>query len=189
MVASGLTSEVAANARRYWWLFLIRGLLGLALGVWALLYPGATLAAVVLLLGAFLIVDGIIAIVKAFQIMRSNGQWGILLLEGILGLAVGIAIFVWPGISIVTLAYLVGYWAIFSGIVSIVAAVRFREHIRGEWLYAIFGVISILFGLFVLVYPSAGLAYIIFMIAFYGFFTGITLIVLAFRARRLPARS
>jgi uncharacterized membrane protein HdeD (DUF308 family) len=94
---------------------------------------------------------------------------------------------VWPGISILTLAFLVGYWAIISGVVSIIAAVRFRAHIRGEWLYVIFGVISLLFGLFVLVEPTAGLAYIIFMIAFYGFFTGITLIVLAFRARRLPA--
>jgi uncharacterized membrane protein HdeD (DUF308 family) len=187
MVASGLTSEVAGNARRYWWLFLIRGLFGLALGVWALLFPGATLAAVVLLLGAFLIVDGLIACVKAFQIMRSDGHWGILLLEGILGLIVGIAIFLWPGLSILGLAFLVGYWAIFSGVVSIIAAARFRAHIRGEWLYAIFGVISLLFGLFVLVAPTAGLAYIVFMISFYGFFTGITLIVLAFRARRLPA--
>jgi uncharacterized membrane protein HdeD (DUF308 family) len=187
MVASGLTPDVAGNARRYWWLFLIRGLLGLALGVWALLFPGATLAAVVLLLGAFLIVDGIIACVKAFQIMRSDASWGILLLEGILGLAVGIAIYVWPGISILSLAYLVGYWAIFSGVVTIIGAARLRTHVRGEWLYAIFGVISLLFGLFVLVAPTAGLAYIVFMIAFYGFFTGITLIVLAFRARRLPA--
>jgi uncharacterized membrane protein HdeD (DUF308 family) len=178
---------VAANARRYWWLFLIRGLFGLALGVYALLFPGATLAVAVLLIGAYLIVDGVIACAKAIQIMRSDAHWWIVLLEGILGIAVGLAIFTWPALSVLSLAYLVGYWAVFSGIASIVAALRLRNHLPNEWLYLFFGVISVVFGLFVLVAPAAGLVYIVLSICVYGFIMGFTMLALAFRARSLPA--
>jgi uncharacterized membrane protein HdeD (DUF308 family) len=187
MIAHDPALAVAANARRYWWLFLIRGLFGLALGVYALLFPGATLAVAVLFIGAYLIVDGVIACAKAIQIMRSDAHWWILLLEGILGIVVGLAIFMWPALSVLTLAYLVGYWAIFSGIASIVAALRLRSHIANEWLYLFFGVISVLFGLFVLFAPAAGLVYIVLSICIYGFVIGFTMIALAFRARSLPA--
>ena len=85
--------RIAGGFRRYWWLFLIRGLFGIALGVFALMFPGATLAVAVLLIGAYLIVDGAVAIGKAFGVMRSDAHWWVLLLEGILGIVVGLAIF------------------------------------------------------------------------------------------------
>jgi uncharacterized membrane protein HdeD (DUF308 family) len=187
MIASDPTLAVAANARRYWWLFLIRGIFGLALGIYALLFPGATLAVAVLLIGAYLIVDGVIACAKSIQIMRSDAHWWVVLLEGILGIAVGLAIFMWPALSALSLAYLVGYWAIISGVASIVAALRLRRHIPNEWLYLFFGVVSVIFGLFVLVAPGAGLVYIVLSICIYGFVMGITMLGLAFRARSLPA--
>jgi len=186
MIAPNPTLGVAANARRYWWLFLIRGLFGIALGFYALFFPGATLAVAVLFIGAYLIVDGVIACAKAIQIMRSDAHWWVILLEGILGIAVGLAIFMWPGLSVLSLAYLVGYWAIFSGIASIVAALRLRSHIPNEWLYLVFGVISVVFGLFVLFAPGAGLIYIVLSICIYGFVMGFTMLALAFRARSLP---
>src|ERR1700722_3901813 len=93
-------SGVAGGLRRYWWLFLIRGLFGLALGVFALRFPGATLAVTVILIGAYLIVDGIVAVAKAVQVLRSDAHWWVLLLEGILSIAVGLAIFMWPGLSV-----------------------------------------------------------------------------------------
>jgi uncharacterized membrane protein HdeD (DUF308 family) len=187
MIAPNLAPAVAANARRYWWLFLIRGLFGLALGVYALLYPGATLAVAVLFIGAYLIVDGVVACAKSIQIMRSDAHWWVVLLEGILGIAVGLAIFVWPALSVLSLAYLVGYWAIFSGIAAIVSALRLRSHIPNEWLYLLFGVVSVVFGLFVLFAPAAGLVYIVLSICIYGFIMGFTMLALAFRARSLPA--
>jgi uncharacterized membrane protein HdeD (DUF308 family) len=179
--------RIAGELRRYWWLFLIRGLLGIALGVFALLYPGATLAIAVILIGAYLIVDGVVAIWKAFSVMRSDAHWWVLLLEGILGVAVGLVIFVWPGISIISLAYLVGYWAIITGVLALVTAFRVRTHVPGEWLYVLFGVVSVVFGFFVLLAPATGLVYIVLMIAIYGFVVGATMIALAFRARSLPA--
>ena len=187
MVAATLKERVTGGFRRYWWLFLIRGLFGLALGVYAIAFPGATLAVVVILLGAYLIVDGVTAVIKGFQVMRSDTHWWALLLEGILGIAVGLAIFAWPGFSIVTLAYLVGYWAIVTGVIAIFSATRMRAHVSGEWFYLIFGIVSVIFGGFVLFAPATGLAYIVLMISIYGFVTGVTMIGLAFRARSLPA--
>jgi uncharacterized membrane protein HdeD (DUF308 family) len=179
--------RIAGGLRRYWWLFLIRGLFGLALGVLALMYPGATLAVAVLLIGAYLIVDGVIAIWKAFSVMRSDAHWWVLLLEGLLGVVVGLVIFALPGLSVISLAYLVGYWAIITGVLAIITAFRLRAHVPGEWLYILFGVVSVVFGFFVLLEPVIGLTYIVLMIAIYGFVIGVTMIALAFRARSLPA--
>ena len=145
MVNPALPQPLAANVRRYWWMFLIRGLFGLALGVLAVIYPGATLAVAVILIGAYLIVDGIVAIAKAMQVMRSDAHWWVLLLEGILGVAVGVAIFTWPGLSILSLAYLVGYWAIITGVMALITAFRLHAHLSGELLYALFGFVSIIF--------------------------------------------
>jgi uncharacterized membrane protein HdeD (DUF308 family) len=178
---------MVSQLRSYWWLFLIRGLFGLALGVFALVYPGATLAVAVLLIGAYLIVDGVVAIWKAFSVLRSDAHWWVLLLEGILGVVVGLAIFAWPSLSALTLAYLVGYWAIITGVLAIVTAFRVRAHVPGEWLYVLFGVVSVVFGFVVLLAPATGLVYIVLMIAIYGFVIGATMIALAFRARSLPA--
>ena len=187
MAESVLQQRLASNLQRYWWLFLIRGLFGLALGVFALMFPGATLAVVVILLGAYLIVDGILTVAKAVQVLRSDAHWWVLLLEGIVSLAVGLAIFIWPGLSVLSLAYLVGYWAIISGVLAIVTAIRLRRLIGGEWFYLLFGVVSVIFGAFVLFAPATGLVYIVLMISIYGFVTGATLIALAFRARGLRA--
>jgi uncharacterized membrane protein HdeD (DUF308 family) len=178
---------MVSQLRSYWWLFLIRGLFGIALGVFALIFPGATLAVAVLLIGAYLIVDGVVAIWKSFSVLRSDAHWWVLLIEGILGVVVGLAIFTWPGLSALTLAYLVGYWAIITGVLAIVTAFRVRAHVPGEWLYVLFGVVSVVFGFVVLLAPATGLIYIVLMIAIYGFVIGATMIALAFRARSLPA--
>jgi uncharacterized membrane protein HdeD (DUF308 family) len=86
-----------------------------------------------------------------------------------------------------SLAYLVGYWAILTGALAIVTAFRLRAHIKGEWLYLLFGIVSVIFGGFVLFAPATGLVYIVLMISIYGFVIGFTMIALAFRARNLPA--
>ena len=180
-------ARVSGEIRRYWWLFLIRGLLGIALGFFALSYPGATLAVVVLLIGAYLLVDGVIAVAKSLQVLRSDPHWWTLLLEGILGIVVGLAIFAWPGLSVLTLAYLVGYWAIVSGAFTLATAMRLRTHVKGEWLYMLFGAVSVIFGVYVLFAPATGVVYIVLATAVYGFVMGVTMIALALRARSLPA--
>lgn len=170
-------------ARRGWWLFLIRGLLALAVGVVAIVDPGATLAAVILLLGAFFIVDGLFAAFKAFAVMRSDASWWLLLLAGIVGIIAGVAVFAWPGLTALTLGYLVGFWAIVTGIFEVMVAISLRRAIRGEWLYVVFGIVSIGFGFAAVVMPGLGLAYLTLIIAIYGFVAGFALIAVAIRLR------
>jgi len=171
-------------ARRGWWMFLIRGLLALAVGIIAVIEPGATLAAIVLLLGSFFIVDGLFAAVKAFTIMRSDRSWWLLLLSGLVGIVAGVVVFAWPGLTALTLAYLIGFWAVVTGFAEIGVAVSLRRAIQGEWLYVIFGAISVVFGIFVVFAPGLGLFYLTLMIAIYGFLAGFSLIGTAFRLRR-----
>jgi uncharacterized membrane protein HdeD (DUF308 family) len=182
-VASRLQSALAPAARRGWWLFLVRGLLALAIGVIALVDPGATLAALITLLGAFFIVDGVFAVVKAVRVMRTDSSWWLLLLSGLVSIAAGIVVFAWPGLTAVTLDLLVGIWAIITGIFEVIVAFQLRRVIAGEWLYLLFGVISVAFGVYVLVVPGLGLTYLTLMIAIYGFVAGFALIAAAFRLR------
>jgi len=181
-------STLEPAVRRGWWLFLVRGLLALAIGVIAIFDPGATLAALILLLGAFFIVDGVFAVIKAFGVMRSDRSWWLLLLSGIFSIVAGFIVFAWPGLSALTLGYLVGFWAIVTGIFEVMVAISLRRVIRGEWLYVLFGVISIVFGLYVAVVPGLGLAYLTLLIGLYGFIAGFSLIGAALRLRSAAAR-
>ncbi len=166
-----------------WWLFLVRGLLALAIGVIALVDPGATLAALILLLGAYLIVDGAFAVVKALRVVRSDKSWWMLLLAGVAGIIAGIIVFALPGLTALSLAFIVGIWAILSGVAELYVAVSLWRSINAGWLYLIFGAISIAFGAYVLAIPALGLAYLTILIAIYGFVAGFALIGAAIRLR------
>jgi uncharacterized membrane protein HdeD (DUF308 family) len=188
IISTASPTALEPAVRRGWWLFLVRGLLALAVGLIAIFDPGATLAALVLLLGAFFIVDGVFAVIKAFGVMRSDRSWWLLLLSGVVSVIAGFVVFAWPGLSALTLGYLVGFWAIVTGFFEVGVAISLRRVIRGEWLYVLFGAISIAFGIFVVIVPGLGLAYLTLLIGIYGFVAGFSLIAAAFRLRGLTAR-
>jgi uncharacterized membrane protein HdeD (DUF308 family) len=171
-----------------WWLFLVRGLLALAIGVIALMDPGATLAALILLLGAYLIVDGAFAVVKALRVVRSNTSWWMLLIAGVVGIGAGMLVFTLPGLTALSLAFIVGFWAILSGVAELYVAISLWRSISAGWLYVIFGAISIAFGAYVLAVPALGLAYLTILIAIYGFVAGFALIGAALRMRTSARR-
>ncbi len=176
---------LGSAAARGWWLFVVRGVLALLLGLVAIFEPRATLAAVILLLGAFFVVDGLFAVVKAVGVMRSDAAWWLLLLSGFVSIAAGWAILRWPGLTALTLGYLVGFWALLTGVFEIVVAVALRRVITGEWLYVLFGVISVAFGIYVTLVPGLGLTYLTILIAIYGFTAGSALIAAGLRLKRL----
>jgi uncharacterized membrane protein HdeD (DUF308 family) len=168
---------------RNWWALVLRGFFDVLFGITAFVWPGITLAVLVLLYGAFALVDGSFAI-AAVLVGRTRGMpsWA-LLVEGLAGIAVGAITFFWPGITQLALLFLIAAWAVITGVFEIVAAVRLRKEIRGEWLLALSGVLSVAVGVALVVNPGAGLLAISWMIGTYAIIFGVLFIVLGFRLR------
>jgi uncharacterized membrane protein HdeD (DUF308 family) len=167
---------------RNWWLFLLRGLAGILFGIITFIAPAISLAALVLLFGAYAFADGVLSIVAAVR-RRGEARWGMLLLEGVAGIAVGVMTLFLPGITALTLLYLIAAWAIVTGVLELVAAVRLRKEIKGEWILALGGIASIAFGVLVALLPGAGALAIVIWIGAYALVFGVLLVVLSFRLR------
>jgi uncharacterized membrane protein HdeD (DUF308 family) len=164
---------------KHWWVIALRGLFAILFGVLAFMLPGVTLRVLVLFFGAFALVDGIWAVVHGI-----SQKWLSLFLEGLIGIAVGVFTFFWPGIAALVLLYIIAAWAVITGVLEIGTAIRLRKAIKGEWLMALSGIISIIFGGFVVVYPRSGALAIIMIIGIYAIVFGILFMILAFRFRR-----
>lgn len=168
----------------HWWLFLIRGLLALVLGIALLAFPAAGLWTIAILFGAYAFVDGIFALVASVRMAHTDNRWIWLLLEGVVGIAAGIFAALYPGIAVVTLALLLGAWAIVTGILAIASALSARQHVPNEWLWVLSGVVSVIFGFAIFWSPTFGLFALLWMVSFYAILAGIIMIGLAFRLRR-----
>jgi uncharacterized membrane protein HdeD (DUF308 family) len=166
-----------------WPVVMLRGVAAVLFGVVAFLAPGISLAALVLVFGAYAFADGILAIVTAVR-RRGADRWWVLLLEGLAGVAVGLLTIMWPGITALTLLYLIAAWALVTGVLEIAAAIRLRKVITGEWLLALTGVASVLFGLLLVIAPGAGALAVVLWIGAYALVFGCLLIALSFRLRR-----
>lgn len=166
-----------------WWLLLLRGIASIVFGVLAFAWPGLTLVTLVLFYGAFALVDGVIALVAAFRGSAKPVPTWWLVVVGLLGIAAGIVTFLMPGITAVLLVLFIGAWALVHGIFEIIGAIQLRKEIDNEWMLILSGVISVLFGLIVLVAPGAGALGLIWAIAAYSIVFGISFIALAFRLR------
>ena len=149
-------------------------------GLLTFFLPGITLAILVILFGAYALVDGLFNLIAFFKV-RSH-HWA-LLVEGVLGIAAGLVTFAWPAITAFVLLYLIAFWAIFTGIFEIVAGIRLRKVISNEWLLLLMGAVSLLLGLFILFAPGAGAVAIVLWIGAYALVFGIFLLALAFRLR------
>jgi uncharacterized membrane protein HdeD (DUF308 family) len=168
---------------RNWWILAIRGVAAILFGIAAFAWPEITLTVLVLLFAAYALVDGIFSVIAAFKDRKEHGQWWILLMEGLIGIAVGIVVGGWPRITALVLLYLIVGWAIATGILEIVVAFLLRKEIEGEWLLALSGILSILLGVVLGARPSAGALAIVWLIAAYAVALGVLLIILAFRLR------
>jgi uncharacterized membrane protein HdeD (DUF308 family) len=179
-----MTSRLSRN----WWAIALRGVAAIAFGVLAFLWPGLTLYALVILFGAFAIVDGVLALVGAFRRREGRRPDFFLIIGGLAGIAAGIIAFVLPELSALALLYVIAAWAIVTGIAEVVAAYQLREEIRGEWLLALSGAVSFVFGLFIALFPGPGALAVVWLIAAYAIVSGVILLALAFRLRaRLTA--
>jgi uncharacterized membrane protein HdeD (DUF308 family) len=174
-----LTTLAAQN----WGMFVIRGILALALGVLVFVAPGPSLAALIFVFAAYAIVDGILAIVLG--VSAPGGPRWLLVLGGILGIAIGVYTYVSPGVTAIALVLLIGSFAIVRGVAEAATSIRLRSTIEHAWLYVLSGVVSIIFGAFLIVYPGDGVLAVLFLIGYYAIFAGVTYLVLGFRLRQV----
>ena len=168
---------------RAWWMLALHGAAALLFGILALAWPGATLVLLVALFAAYAIVSGIAGLIGALQ-NRSQRGWWLVLLYALFSIAAGVIAFVYPGLTALALVLVIGVNAILAGAIQIVMAVRLRKEIEGEWLLGLAGLISILFGAFVVVFPGGGALALVWLIAAYAIVVGTILLVLALRLRK-----
>jgi uncharacterized membrane protein HdeD (DUF308 family) len=166
-----------------WWALAVRGALAILFGIIAFLAPGISLTALVLLFAAFAFADGVFAVVAAVRGIRRDERWWAFLLEGVLGIAVAVVTVLWPAITAIVLVLLIAAWAVITGVLEIVAAVRLRREIRGEWLLALAGVASIALGVLLALNPGAGALALLWLIGAYAIVFGALLVALSFRLR------
>jgi len=178
---------MSALLAQNWWAIALRGVFAIIFGIIALLMPGATMLALVLLFAAYLLVDGIFAIIAAVRAARRQERWGWLIFEGLVDLVTGGIAAVWPLITIVAFALLMGAWAIVTGALLLGASYRLNIP-HGRWLMALAGAISMIWGVLLIIWPLIGALVLTWWMAAYALIFGVAMLVLALRLRgRRPA--
>jgi uncharacterized membrane protein HdeD (DUF308 family) len=175
-----------------WWMLALRGLLSIAFGALAFLWPAFGLLVIAYLFGIYATLDGVLAVVAALTGKSQERPWWSLILEGVFGVSAGVLTFIWPEVTLLVILAMIAFWAVATGVFQIVAAIRLRDEIEGEWLLGLGGVLSICFGLAMIVVPDFGLWAIAFMVAVFSLVSGALMLVLAFRMMRIehtPART
>ena len=175
-------TPLAHALARNWWLILLRGLVAVLFGVLTFIWPIVSLLTLVTLYGAFALVDGVLALWAAISGGTPAPRWW-LVVVGFFGIAAGLIALAAPGLTALVLLWCIAVWAIAIGVMQIIGAIRLRKEIDNEWLLAAAGLVSILFGLFLLFAPGAGVLGLLFMVGAFAIVDGVMLIGLAFRLK------
>jgi uncharacterized membrane protein HdeD (DUF308 family) len=166
-----------------WWSLIIRGLAGIAVGIMTFAWPGITLVALVILFGAYSMVDGVMSLVGAVRAAEAHDRWGALVLEGLVGIAAAVITVLWPAITAIALVYVIAAWAIITGGLEIAAAIRLRKVISGEWLLIVGGIASVMFGFLLMIAPIVGAVVIALWVGAYTLVFGVLMVALGIRLR------
>jgi uncharacterized membrane protein HdeD (DUF308 family) len=181
IVQDRLSSVLADN----WWKLLLRGLIAIAFGVLTFMRPGISLASLVLVFGAYALVDGVLAIWTAIAGRDKIEHWVTLLLGGLGGVGIGLLTFMAPGITEIVLQFYIAFWAILVGSMGIITGARLRKEITGEWALILSGLVSVAFGVFIIARPIAGALSILSILATFAILYGILLSMVAFKVKSL----
>ncbi len=164
-----------------WWAFVLRGIFAILFGIGAWSFPGLTVVVLVVLFGFYCLVDGFTSLLLAFE-AESKGWY---VLGGLVSLAAGVLAFMRPGLTAIAVLIVIGLWAIVRGVIEIVTAIQIRKEVEGEWMLAAAGIISVIFGLFVVARPGQGALAVIWLIALFALIFGFLEIGAGFKLRRL----
>lgn len=164
-----------------WWFWAIRGVFAIIFGVLAIVFPGDALQALVYIFGAYALIDGVVGVYNSLANRTTN--WGWHLVEGIVGIIAGIVAFALPVLTGLTILLVIGFWAVATGIMQMIAAWRLRKEIDNEIWLGLAGLMSIIFGIFIFINPLAGALATAMIIGIYSILFGIFFIALAIRFR------
>jgi len=181
---SGVGSGPAAETLvQNWWLFTLRGVLGIIFGILALIFPGPTILSLVLLFSAYMLVDGIFGIISAVRaIRRKEDRWGLLIFEGLLDIATGVVAFLWPALTVVAFVWLIAAWAIVSG--GLMTAAGFRLNIEhGRWWLVLGGLLSLAYGVLLIITPLIGAVVFTWWLGAYAVVFGVALVIFSLKLR------
>jgi uncharacterized membrane protein HdeD (DUF308 family) len=167
---------------RNWWAIALRGIAAIIFGLFAFLFPGSTLFALIIVFGAYSLIDGIFAIVAAVRAAEAHERWGQLLLVGICGVIVAAVVWFYPGLATLGLLYVIAAWALVTGVLEVIGAFKLRKQMP-DWWWLVAGLASILFGALVIWHPGAGALAVLWLIGTYAVAFGIFLLGFAWRLR------
>lgn len=185
---NAVVAHLASSLKRGWWLLLLRAIAAIAFGVVTFVRPGISLAALVLLFGAYCMADGILTVWTAASGSKDHEYWWLLLLEGLLGIGIGVLTMFAPAVTALALLFYIAVWAIATGVLEIAAAMRLRKEIQGEWLLLLAGLASVVFGALLIWQPGAGALTVLWLIGSYAIVFGVLLLILAFKVRSFVAK-
>ncbi|CZF78555.1 HdeD family acid-resistance protein [Grimontia marina] len=181
-----LQKQLVGALSRNWWVLLLRGIASIIFGFMLWTLPTEeSVETLILVFGIFAFVDGALQVWTAIMERKERDNWVVLMLWGVVGIAAGIMTFTVPGLTAVALLFYIAIWAIAKGVLEIIAAIRLRKEITGEWLLILGGIISILFGGFLMSNPAAGAMALIWVIAMYAFIFGVLFVALSFKLKGL----
>jgi uncharacterized membrane protein HdeD (DUF308 family) len=183
-----IENKMAGILHRTWWALLLRGIAAMAFGILTWIQPGISLAALVVLFGAYSLMDGILGVWTAFAGRDEHEHWWVPLLGGLLGIGVGVLTFCAPGVTALALLFYIAIWAIATGVLQIVAAIRLRKEMEGEWMLILGGLASVTFGVILMASPGAGALGVLWLIGTYAVVFGVLLVMLALKVRRFGSR-
>ncbi|MBR1271928.1 HdeD family acid-resistance protein [Bradyrhizobium sp. AUGA SZCCT0222] len=179
----GLGSAMVHALAKNWWLLFLRGVAAIIFGLLAFAWPGLTLVTLILFYGAFALVDGALAVVAAITGGAPGSRWWLAII-GLLGIAAGLVTFMMPGLTAIVLLFFIAGWAIATGVLQIIGAVKLRKEIDNEWLLILGGIISVLFGVSMMLAPGAGALVLVWVIGAYSVVIGVIFVALALRLRK-----
>lgn len=175
--------------QRYWWVLPLRGLFSIIFGVLILILPEIALSTLIILAAAYFLVDGVVEIITAIQRRATNPHWLWSVLEGVVSILAGIGAFLLPDLTALVFLYLIAFYAIMTGVFQLVSAWQLRKEIEGEIWLGLSGLLSVIAGILLILFPGTGVLAVLGIIAAYSILFGIVLIVLGFRLRSTPSSS
>lgn len=187
-VVETLAGNLAETLSRNWWVLLLRGLVAILFGVLTFTWPGISLASLVLLFGAYTLADGILGVLTAIGHRKDRENWWMLLIGSLVGVGIGLLTLFHPGVTALALVFYIAIWAVSTGLLQVVTAIRLRREIEGEWALVLAGLASVAFGVLLMAQPGSGALALLWLIASFAILLGILFVVLAFKLKAVAGK-